>query len=117
MRGHAEVRATRDRAWVSPWAVNQGPTASDVVDKNVAAMPGVFVAGITDADIGATGFNVSPVFDDVNRSRQAPRIVAYCVSNTVTVGAEYGRGWLDVGCVNKARGQHTPRHFNHCRRE
>jgi uncharacterized protein YggE len=51
-------------------------------------MPGVFAAGITDADIGTTGFYVSPVFDDVNRSRQAPRIVAYRVSNTVTTSVQ-----------------------------
>ena len=86
VRGHAEAQAAPDRPWGSAGVVSQGPTASDVLDKNSAAMPGVFAAlrtaGITDADIGTTDFNVLPGFNDVNRWRQAPRIVAYRVSNT-----------------------------------
>jgi uncharacterized protein YggE len=86
--GHAEVQATPDRARVNAGVVSQAARASEAVDQNASAMRGVFAAlqaaGVAEADIGTSGFNVSPVFEQVERSRQAPRIVAYRVTNTVT---------------------------------
>jgi uncharacterized protein YggE len=74
-------------------------------------MLGVFVAlrtaGITDADIGTTGFNVSPVFDV--RAPVTTGAAHRCVPREQygdDVGAEYGRSWRDVGCVNKGRSEH-----------
>ena len=86
--GHAEVAATPDRARVSAGVVSQAATAGDAVDQNSAAMRGVFAAlraaGVADADIQTSGFNVSPVFDQVERRGQARRIVGYRAANTVT---------------------------------
>ncbi|NQV81248.1 MAG: SIMPL domain-containing protein [Alphaproteobacteria bacterium] len=86
--GYAEVQATPDRAQVSAGVVTQGQTAAAAVEQNSTAMRGVFAAlraaGVAEADIRTAGFNVSPVFDEVKGPRQAPRIVAYQVGNTVT---------------------------------
>lgn len=86
--GHAEVAATPDRARVSAGVVSQAATASEAVDQNNAAMGGVFAAlraaGVADADIQTSGFNVSPVFDQVKGPGQARQIVGYRATNTVT---------------------------------
>lgn len=86
--GQAQLSATPDRAQVSAGVVTQAPTAAAAVSENSTAMQGVFAAlkrvGIAEADVRTAGFNVSPVFDDVRAPRQAPRIVAYQVANTVT---------------------------------
>ena len=86
--GHAEVQATPDRARISAGVVSQAASAGEAVDQNSAAMRGVFAAlqaaGVADADIQTSGFNVAPVFDQVKGPRQAPRIVGYRTSNTVT---------------------------------
>ena len=86
--GQAQLTATPDRAQVSAGVVTQAPTAAAAVSQNSAAMQGVFDAlkraCIAEADVRTAGFSVSPVFDDVRAPRQAPRIVAYQVSNTVT---------------------------------
>ncbi len=86
--GHAEVEATPDRARVSAGVVSQAASASEAVDQNSAAMRGVFAAlqaaGVAEADIKTSGFNVSPVFDQVEGRGQARRIVGYRATNTVT---------------------------------
>ena len=86
--GHAEVAATPDRARVSAGVVSQAATAGEAVDQNSAAMGGVFAAlraaGVADAGIQTSGFNVSPVFDQVEGRGQARRIVGYRATNTVT---------------------------------
>lgn len=86
--GHAEVAATPDRARVSAGVVSQAASAGEAVDQNSAAMRGVFAAleaaGVAQADMRTAGFNVTPVFEQVERTRQAPRIVGYRANNTVT---------------------------------
>ena len=86
--GYAEVQATPDRAHVSAGVVTQGATATAAVQQNTQSMRGVFdalkSAGVAEADIRTSGFNVSPVFDEPKQPRTAPRIVAYQVGNTVT---------------------------------
>lgn len=86
--GHAEVEATPDRARVSAGVVSQARSAGEAVDQNSVAMRGVFAAlraaGIAEADIQTSGFNVSPVFDQVEGRGQARRIVGYRATNTVT---------------------------------
>ena len=86
--GYAEIQATPDRAHISAGVLTQGATAAVATQQNTQSMRGVFdalrAAGVTEADIRTSGFNVSPVFDEPKQPRSAPRIVAYQVGNTVT---------------------------------
>lgn len=87
--GQAEEHVVPDRARASAGVVTRAATAAQALADNNAAMEKVFeslaAAGIAAADIGTSGFGVSPLFEETPGSRQVRRIVGYQVSNTVTV--------------------------------
>ncbi len=87
--GYAETRLEPDRASATAGVVAQAATAVEAMTQNAEAMTAVFSAlervGISSEDVQTSNLNVSPVFDEVRNSRAAPRIVAYRVSNSVSV--------------------------------
>lgn len=87
--GEAEEQVVPDRARVSAGVVSRGRTADEGLAQNNSAMEKVLgvldAAGIKAADVGTSGFGVSPLFEETTGPRQARRIVGYQVTNTVTV--------------------------------
>ncbi len=87
LSGHGEVRATPDVAFVTSGVLSQGTTAADALAANTKAMTDLFAAlkaaGIEDKDVQTSNFSVQPRYDFSNG--QAPKLVGYDVSNTVTV--------------------------------
>lgn len=85
--GHGEVRSAPDLAFVTSGVVSQGNTAAEALAANTKAMNDLFAAlkdaGIEDKDIQTSNFSVQPRYDFNNG--QAPKLVGYDVSNTVTV--------------------------------
>lgn len=87
MSGHGEVRSTPDLAYVTSGVVSQGNTAADALAANTKTMTDLMAAlkaaGIEDKDIQTSNFSVQPRYDFSNG--QAPKLVGYDVSNSVTV--------------------------------
>ncbi len=86
--GTGEVKAAPDSAQLSTGVISQAPSAAAALAANARAMNAVFDtlkrAGIADKFIQTSDFSVSPQY--ANARPGAPqRIVAYQVSNTVTV--------------------------------
>ena len=89
LTGHGEVRMAPDLAIVTVGVTNSAETARDALDANTKAMEGVMAslknAGIEAKDIQTSNFNVNPRYDYGQNNNQPPKVVAYDVSNNLTV--------------------------------
>uniref|UniRef100_UPI003593DF63 SIMPL domain-containing protein n=1 Tax=Aestuariivirga sp. TaxID=2650926 RepID=UPI003593DF63 len=89
LSGHGEVRIVPDMASVNAGVMSQAATAGEALTANTAAMNAIFAAlkeaGIEAKDIQTSNFMVQPRYDYNNNNGQAPRLVGYDVSNTVSV--------------------------------
>jgi uncharacterized protein YggE len=88
--GHGEARSAPDIAMVSTGVRTQGATAKEALQRNTAAMTGVFKAmkemGIADKDMQTSNFSVQPIYEPYREGQpNQQRIVAYQVFNQVTV--------------------------------
>jgi uncharacterized protein YggE len=102
--GEGKVSSAPDLATITAGVTTQAPAAQEALAQNNAAMEQVVQTlrdrGIGPKDIQTSQFNVSPVYEQQDRNRQeAPKLVAYRVTNQVTVKvrkiAEVG-GTLDA---------------------
>jgi hypothetical protein len=86
--GLGEVRAKPDMAQVTIGVVRQAPTARAALDQNSAAMAAILSRlkeeGYAEKDIQTSNFSISPRYD-YSKNEQPPKLVAYEVSNQVTV--------------------------------
>lgn len=87
--GHGEARLAPDLAVITLGVMNSAVTAREALDANNAAMNNVMTglksAGISPNDMQTSNFTISPRYDFGQDNRQPPRVVAYDVSNTVTI--------------------------------
>ena len=90
--GEGEMAVVPDMAIVSLAVMREAETAREALDDNNEAMAAVITAmkeaGIEDRDLQTAGLQINPryVYPQNNGdSEQQPRIVAYQVSNTLTV--------------------------------
>ncbi len=87
--GHGEARLVPDLAVITLGVMNSAATAREALDANNAAMNSVMAglksAGISPNDMQTSNFTISPRYDFGQDNRQPPRVVAYDVSNTVTI--------------------------------
>lgn len=87
--GHGEARLAPDLAVITLGVMNSAATAREALDANNAAMSSVMAglksAGIAPNDMQTSNFTISPRYDFGQDNRQPPRVVAYDVSNTVTI--------------------------------
>jgi hypothetical protein len=87
--GHGEGKLVPDLAVITLGVMNSAATAREALDANNAAMNAVMTglksAGISPNDMQTSNFTVSPRYDFGQDNRQPPRVVAYDVSNTVTI--------------------------------
>ena len=87
--GHGEARIAPDLAIITLGVMNSAVTAREALDANNAAMTSVMnglkSAGIAPNDMQTSNFTISPRYDFGQDNRQPPRVVAYDVSNTVTI--------------------------------
>jgi uncharacterized protein len=85
--GHGEILAVPDMATISIGVVTSAPNAREALDENTKSMTALFdvvkKAGIENRDIATSNFTVGPRFD-YSKDNQ-PKLVAYDVSNMVTV--------------------------------
>lgn len=83
-----KVSARPDMARISSGVISEAATAKEALSANSAAMEklltGLKTAGIAEADIKTTSFDVSPRYQH-GRDGTAPRIDGYRVSNDVNV--------------------------------
>jgi uncharacterized protein YggE len=91
LTGTGEVFAEPDTALISSGVVTEAKTAREALDANNEAIAAVIAAikdaGIEPKDIQTSGFTVQPRYHYPKKSdeAEAPKIVGYRVSNTVTV--------------------------------
>lgn len=94
LRGHGEVMAVPDTAYINSGVVTEAETARDALTANTEAMTQLIdvlkQAGIDDRDIQTSNFTVQPqyVYPDERDSdgyTRPPKISGYRVSNAVTV--------------------------------
>ncbi len=90
LTGTGEVSAEPDTAIVTIGVVEEAKTARDALSANTEAMTGVMETlkgqKIADKDIQTSGFSISPRYVyPKNGEDQPPKVVAYQVSNQVTV--------------------------------
>jgi uncharacterized protein len=87
--GHGEVKLAPDLAIITLGVMNSAATAREALDANNTAMNNVMTAlkaaGIAATDIQTSNFSISPRYDYGQDNRQPPKVVAYDVSNTVTI--------------------------------
>jgi uncharacterized protein YggE len=87
--GHGEVKMAPDLAIITLGVMNSAATAREALDANNASMNSVMAAlktaGIAASDIQTSNFSIAPRYDYGQDNRQPPRVVAYDVSNTVTI--------------------------------
>ena len=85
----AKRRFAPDLAMITLGRHEFGTTAREALDANNAAMNSVMTglksAGIAPNDMQTSNFTISPRYDFGQDNRQPPRVVAYDVSNTVTI--------------------------------
>jgi uncharacterized protein len=97
--GIGDVKGTPDQAHLSAGVVTQGRTAAEALAANSRAMNQVFATlkrlNIPDRNIQTSNFMIMPVYDP-NDNRPPRAIVAYEVTNTVTVTV---RGVANTGPV------------------
>jgi uncharacterized protein YggE len=93
LTGRAEVKAAPDMAVISAGTVSEAETARAALSANNEAMASVLKtirdAGVAEKDIQTSNFSVQPKYTYPPRAsdgtQDAPKIVGYTVSNTVTV--------------------------------
>jgi len=90
LQGRGSVTAVPDMARVTSGVVSEAPTAAEALSANSAALNAVFSAlrsaGVEERDMQTSDFSVQPVYTGYDPdSKEPPRIVAYRVSNAVTV--------------------------------
>ncbi len=91
LSGEGEATLAPDMAIVSLAVMREAETARQALDENNSAMSAVIAAmkeaGIAARDLQTAGLQISPryVYPQNNDGQQQPRIVAYQVSNTLTV--------------------------------
>lgn len=87
LSGHGESRSVPDIAFVSTGVTSRGDTASDALAANSKAMAAVMSAltsaGVAGKDIQTSNFSIQPRYDYSNN--EAPKLVGYEASNTVSV--------------------------------
>ena len=87
--GHGEVRAVPDMAVINMGVVSSAETARAALDANTKAMTELIanlkVANIDSKDIATSNFSVNPRLDYGQNGGQAPKLVGYDVTNSVTV--------------------------------
>ena len=91
--GRAEVKAAPDMAVISAGTVSEAETARAALSANNEAMAAVLKtirdAGVAGKDVQTSNFSVQPKYTYPPRAsdgtQDAPKIVGYTVSNTVTV--------------------------------
>jgi uncharacterized protein len=93
LTGRAEVRSTPDMAVISAGTVSEADTARAALSANNDTMRQVLetiaAAGVAEKDMQTSDFSVQPKYTYPPRAsdgtQDAPKIVGYTVSNTVTV--------------------------------
>ncbi|MBB3233547.1 SIMPL domain-containing protein [Phyllobacterium endophyticum] len=92
--GEGEAAAAPDMAIVSMVVLQEKPTAREALSANNQAMAKVLDAmkksGVADRDLQTSGFNIEPRYvypdnKDNTQPPEAPKIVGYAVSNSLTV--------------------------------
>lgn len=89
--GKGEAAVAPDMAIVNLAVMREAETAREALDQNNQAMADVLAAmreaGIEDRDLQTAGLSVNPryVYPNDNNGEQEPRIVAYQVTNNLTV--------------------------------
>jgi uncharacterized protein YggE len=92
--GEGEAAAAPDTAIISLVVMEEKPTAREALTANNEAMAkvldGMKKAGIADRDLQTSGFSIDPRYvypdnKDNTQPPQAPKIVGYAVSNSLTV--------------------------------
>ncbi|EJN04307.1 SIMPL domain-containing protein [Phyllobacterium sp. YR531] len=92
--GEGEAAVAPDTAILSLVVMEEKPTAREALTANNASMAkvldGMKKAGIADRDLQTSGFNIEPryVYPENNNGKQppeAPKIVGYAVSNSLSV--------------------------------
>lgn len=88
--GTGAVAAAPDILVVTIGVTTRGATPSEALAANSADMQNVIdailTAGVAEADVTTSGFSIDPVYAEMRPVEdQTPRIVAYSVSNQVTV--------------------------------
>jgi uncharacterized protein YggE len=90
--GEGEIKAVPDEAILSAGVVSQAATAEEALAANRRAMNDVFATlkqqGILDRAIRTSEFNVSPQYEAERKDGAPPHIVAYRVSNSVSVAVD-----------------------------
>ncbi len=89
LSGHGEVRLAPDLAIVTVGVMSSAATAREALDGNTKSMATI-MAALKDAqiemrDIQTSNFMVNPRYDYSQNNAQPPKVVAYDVSNNVTV--------------------------------
>ena len=87
--GHGEVKTMPDLAIVTLGTLSQAETAKAALGENTKNMENLFAmlkaAGIAEKDMQTSNFSVGPRYDYGNNNGQAPKLVGYDVTNSVTV--------------------------------
>ncbi len=92
--GEGFVMVVPDVAIVSLGVATRADTARAALDQNSAetarVIEAILGAGVTDKDIGTSGFSVSPIYEDATKPKgdetpAMPKIVGYQVQNEVRV--------------------------------
>ncbi len=86
-----EISAAPDMATVTAGVVAEAATAeaamADQRERMTAVVDAVKAAGIADADIQTSGFDLSPVYAPYEKGQNEPQIIGYRASNRVTAVA------------------------------
>lgn len=86
--GHGEIKAAPDMASISIGVLSQAATAKEALAANTQAMTSVLASlmasGIAEKDIQTSNFSVQPRYE-YSQSGEAPKVIGYDVSNSVTV--------------------------------
>ena len=89
LSGHGETHIAPDIAIVTVGVMSSAATAREALDGNTKSMEGIMAAlreaAIEMRDIQTSNFSVNPRYDYSQNNAQPPKVVAYDVSNNVTV--------------------------------
>ncbi|SDR34840.1 SIMPL domain-containing protein [Pseudovibrio sp. Tun.PSC04-5.I4] len=93
--GSGSVNVAPDMATLVSSVITQGDDAKSALQQNSITMRGILddveSAGIAKKNIQTTGFNISPVYDNIrvkNGERRAPQIVGYRVRNGLRINLQ-----------------------------
>jgi uncharacterized protein YggE len=88
LSAEGEISAAPDMATLIAGVVAEAATAEEAMadqrDRMSAVVEAVKAAGIADADIQTSGFDLSPVYAPYEKGQNEPRITGYRASNRVT---------------------------------